>query len=143
MEGASRIRRDTAPAGYTTPPFPSLHWPPQDPRWSLYTLGDILRFTLLWTLIIYGLFHLGAAGIALLMQVGKKKSNWKFLWLVPIVYAIVAGVEALFAGSIVGLIVGASYTSGRFTMSTWVPFIWGWINVLVLIVSSFRIQGGL
>jgi hypothetical protein len=37
------------------------------------------------------------------MQVGKKKSNWKFLWLVPIVYAIVAGVEALFAGSIVGL----------------------------------------
>jgi hypothetical protein len=61
------------------------------------------RFTLLWTLIIYALFHLGAAGVALSMQVGKKRSNWKFLWMVPVVYLIVAGLEALFAGSIVGL----------------------------------------
>jgi hypothetical protein len=39
--------------------------------------------------------------------------------------------------------VGAVYFNGRFHMSTWIPFIWGWINVLVLIVSSFTIQGGL
>ena len=39
--------------------------------------------------------------------------------------------------------VGASYLAGNFTMSTWIPFVWGWVNVLVLIVSSFRMQGGL
>ena len=39
--------------------------------------------------------------------------------------------------------VGAVYTSGSFWMSTWIPFIWGWANVLVLIISSFSIQGGL
>lgn len=54
-------------------------------------------------MIIYALFHLGAAGIALAMQVGKRRSNWKFLWMVPIFYLVVAGLEALFAGSIVGL----------------------------------------
>jgi hypothetical protein len=41
------------------------------------------------------------------MQVGKGKqgliSNWKYLWLVPIGYVVVAGVEALVAGSIVGV----------------------------------------
>ena len=78
-----------------------------------------------------------------MMQVGKKKSNWKFLWLVPLLYAAVAGAEALLAGSLVGLVVGATYKAGAFTMSTWIPFIWGWVNVLILILSSFRIQGGL
>ncbi|KAK0646175.1 hypothetical protein B0T16DRAFT_458124 [Cercophora newfieldiana] len=143
MGPPSLIRRDSAPPGYTTPPFPSLHIPPQDPKWSLYTVSDIWRFTLLWTLILFGLFHLGAAGIAVLMQVGKRRSNWKYLWLVPLVYAMIAGVEAIMAGSVVGVIVGASYVAGNFTMSTWIPFVWGWVNVLVLIVSSFTIQGGL
>lgn len=38
---------------------------------------------------------------------------------------------------------GAVYNAGYFSMSTWIPFIWGWINVLVLIISSFTMQGGL
>jgi len=54
-------------------------------------------------LILFGLFHLGAAGIALLMQAGKRRSNWKYLWLVPLVYSLIAGVEAVMAGSVVGL----------------------------------------
>ncbi|KAK1828472.1 hypothetical protein QBC39DRAFT_416957 [Podospora conica] len=143
MEARSQVRRDTAPPGYTTPPFPSLHIPLQDPEFSLYTVRDIWRFTLLWTLILFGLFHLGAAGLALLMQTGKRRVNWKYLGVVPLAYGIVAGAEALMAGSIVGLIVGASYVAGKFTMSTWIPFVWGWVNLLVLIVSSFTIQGGL
>ncbi|KAK1751771.1 protein-S-isoprenylcysteine O-methyltransferase [Echria macrotheca] len=111
MEEPRQVRRDSAPPGYTTPPFPSLHIPPQDPQWSLYTVTDIWRFILLWTLILYGLFHLGAAGIALLMQVGKKRRNWRYLWLVPLAYIFVAGVEALMAGSVVGLIPTARSTS--------------------------------
>ena len=38
---------------------------------------------------------------------------------------------------------GAIYNSGAFQMSTWIPFTWALINLLVLIVSSFSIQGGL
>ncbi|KAM7223735.1 hypothetical protein V8F06_000751 [Rhypophila decipiens] len=139
----SPLRRNDAPPGYVTPPFPSLFWEPSNVKWNLYYLGDIWRFTLLWTLILFGLFHLGAAGTALLMQLGRRKSNWKFLWTVPLLYALVAGVEAIMAGSVVGLVVGATYIAGHFTMSTWIPFVWGWVNVLILIVSSFRISGGL
>lgn len=69
----------------------------------LYELDDMWKFTLYWTLILYGLFHLGAVGVAVLMQVGKRRSHWKYLWLVPLVYALIAGAEALIAGSVAGL----------------------------------------
>ncbi len=129
----------------------------------LCELDEMWKFTLFWTLILYGLFHLGAVGIAVLMQGGKRLSSWKYLWLVPLIYALIAGFEAILAGTLVGLVfvppmpaalplsadhapchsVGATYLVGNFAMSTWIPFVWGWVNVLVLIVSSFRIQGGL
>ncbi|KAL2156004.1 hypothetical protein VTH82DRAFT_748 [Thermothelomyces myriococcoides] len=141
-EAPSRVRRDI-PADYTVPPFPSLFWPPQSAKVILYELDEMWKFTLFWTLILYGLFHLGAVGVAVLMQGGKRMSSWKYLWLIPVVYALIAGAEALIAGTLVGLIVGATYLVGGFYMSTWIPFVWGWVNVLVLIVSSFRIQGGL
>lgn len=44
---------------------------------------------------------------------------------------------------IISFRLGAIYSSGSFRMSTWIPFVWALINVLVLIVSSFSIQGGL
>lgn len=86
-----------------SPPFPSLFWPPQKSAIKLYELDEMWKFTLFWTLILYGLFHLGAVGVAVLMQVGKRRSNWKYLWLVPLIYACIAGAEALIAGSVVGL----------------------------------------
>ena len=86
-----------------SPPFPSLFWPPQKSTIKLYELDEMWKFTLFWTLILYGLFHLGAVGVAVLMQVGKRRSNWKYLWLVPLIYACIAGAEALIAGSVVGL----------------------------------------
>ncbi|ORY69726.1 uncharacterized protein BCR38DRAFT_333831, partial [Pseudomassariella vexata] len=134
-------RRDP-PADYQPPAFPSLTWPPWEGPF-IYSIYHSWRFTLLWTLILYAIFHLGAASIALFMQIGKGRSTWKYLLAVPVVYAITAGVEALFAGSIVGVILGAVYHNGEFLMSTWIPFVWAWINVLVLVVSSFSIQGGL
>ncbi|KAL7626599.1 hypothetical protein AAE478_003371 [Parahypoxylon ruwenzoriense] len=99
------------PDGYHSPPFPSLCWPPQNPYCALYTVRDSWRYTLLWTLILYALFHLGAAGIALSMQIGKPRSVWKYLLAVPIIYALVAGAEALFTGSIVGLVYATSYST--------------------------------
>jgi hypothetical protein len=117
-------RRDSAPPGYQPPPFPSLHWPPQDPQWSLYTVGDVWRFTLLWTLVLYGLFHLGAAGVALLMQVDKRRSNWKYLWLVPLLYTAIAGVEAVMAGSVVGLMCVSCFRPWFLSLSVHIGACW-------------------
>jgi hypothetical protein len=68
----------------------------------IYSVYDSWRFTLNWTVILFVGFHLGAAAIALLMQAGKPRSIWTYLVAVPIVYTVVAGVEAVVAGSIVG-----------------------------------------
>lgn len=132
------------PAGYTPPPWPSLFWPPLEDRFVLYHLTDIWRFTLLWTFVMYACFHWAAVGIALIVQIGKRgKTNWKFLWTVPIIYSGIAAVEALVAGSVAGAMVGAIYRAAGWYMTTWVPFIWGWVNVFVLVVSSFSYAGGL
>lgn len=137
----------------------------------LYYVSDIYRYVVFWTLICVGAAHFFVATWAVLMQfhsaklrgaylstpVGRKltSKNRKLLgenpfsetlswvWLVPLVYIVLGGLEALFAGSIVGLILGAVYNAGYFRMSTWTPLLWGVINMLVLVVSSFRIQGGL
>lgn len=98
---------DGVPANYTVPRFPSLYWPPDQFPYTLQYLSDMWRFTVVWTVIIYAIFHLAAAGIALVMQADKLRTNWKYLWIVPLIYAFVAGAEALFAGSIVGLMLVA------------------------------------
>lgn len=116
---------DFRPPGYTTPPFPSLRWPPQEPETSLYTVYDAWRFTLLWTLILYAVFHAGAALLAVVMHLGQAGATrtvtgarvqrrqrirrlwWtarRVLWSIPIAYAAVAAVEAVLAGSIVGVV---------------------------------------
>jgi hypothetical protein len=61
----------------------------------LYFLDDIWRFTLLWTLIIYAVFHMTTAACAVLMQLGKGKQAFRWVWIIPITYAVIAGIEAL------------------------------------------------
>lgn len=138
--------RNPAPLDYVTPPFPSLYWPlhakPGIPNY-LYYSNDIWRYTLLWTLIIFAVFHWVVAAFAVVMQLGKGKNAWQYVWIIPLVYSLIAGVEALLAGSFVGLILGAVYNAGYFRMSTWIPLIWALINVMVLILASFSISGTL
>ncbi|PHH64689.1 hypothetical protein CDD81_4130 [Ophiocordyceps australis] len=135
------------PPGYQTPRFPSLNVRTLYDRtpqriYTLYHIDDVWRFTLVWTLIVYASFHLGAVVVAMLTH-GWKSSSWRYLWLVPLVYLVVAGLEALLAGSIVGLLLGAVYRAGYYEMNTWIPCTWGFINVFVLLVASFSYQGGL
>ncbi len=163
------------PLDYSTPSFPALYWPihvkPGIANY-LYYPHDIWRYTLLWTLIIFAVFHLAVAGFAVLMQLGKGKNAWKYAWIIPLAYSLIAGIEALIAGSAVGLMyvyltillwgisifldpfcvgnianlrasLGAVYNAGYFKMSTWIPFVWSLINVLPLTISSFSIQGAL
>lgn len=61
----------------------------------------------------------------------------------PVIYGFIGGIEALIAGNVTGGLLGGVYTAGFFRMSTWIPFTWGIINALVLILSSFAIQGGM
>lgn len=96
------------PATYSTPRFPSLNVQTlydttADKRYTLYYVLDVWRFTLMWTLVIYALFHMGAVLVAMFTH-GWKKSSWKYLWAVPVVYLVMAGLEAVMAGSIVGLV---------------------------------------
>lgn len=148
------------PADYLRPSFPSLYWPINPSRGEsqfLYYQSDIWRFTLYWTLLTYAVVHLAAALWAVLMQLrsalttkttplgapNKIRQTLVWVWVIPVVYLVVAGIEGVFAGSVVGLILGAVYNAGYFKMSTWMPLLWGLLNVSVLILSSFSIQGGL
>ncbi|GAB1738261.1 hypothetical protein KC333_g4002 [Hortaea werneckii] len=99
----------------------------------------MFKFTLYWTLICVVGVHMVAASYACAIQ----WKNWKVIWVVPIIYLIIGGVEAVIAGSVVGGVLGGVYSAGFFRMSTWIPLSWGVINAMVLILSSFAIQGGL
>ncbi|KAI7760392.1 hypothetical protein LZL87_008482 [Fusarium oxysporum] len=67
---------------------------------------------------------MGAVLIAMFTH-GWKKSSWRYLWAVPVIYLVIAGLEAVMAGSIVGLVLGAVYSAGYYEMNTWVPCTWG------------------
>lgn len=137
----------------------------------LYFLSDIYRYTLYWTLITIVAAHICVATWAMLMQFSSATQRRKYLnstegkalsgknrkllgenplaetlswvWIIPVVYIVIGASEAVLAGSLTGLVLGAIYNAGYFAMSTWTPLLWGVINMLVLVVSSFRIQGGL
>ncbi|KAK5102973.1 hypothetical protein LTS08_003776 [Lithohypha guttulata] len=140
------------PLSYDTPAFPSLYWPfdtnPATPKY-LYSLTDIWRFTLYWTLLTVPTAHILVAGWAVIMQFSTAYQRHRFLHHAPEGVALskknkkLLGTLALLSGSVVGLILGAIYNAGYFRMSTWTPLFWGMVNMLVLILGGFRVQGGL
>ncbi|KAL4764951.1 uncharacterized protein BDW70DRAFT_95175 [Aspergillus foveolatus] len=136
------MANNRVPINYVTPPFPSLYdpFPGRDNvAFYLYHTKDIWRFTLYWTLIFYIACHLAVAACSLVMQ-GR---NWKICLGIPIIYAVIGGIEAVVAGSIVGGMLGSVYEAGNFRMSTWIPIVWAGVNIMVVILSSFPMPGGL
>lgn len=96
------------PPNYRPPQFPSLNVrqlqdQTPDRNYTLFNTFDIWKFTVLWTLLTYIFFHLGAVLVAFFSH-GFNKGSWRFLWVVPILYLLIAGIEAIIAGSIVGLV---------------------------------------
>lgn len=96
------------PPGYQTPRFPSLNvqtiYDRSERRvYTLFYVRDVWRFTVLWTIIVYVLFHLAAVIIALSTH-GRRISTWKYLWVLPIIYIVIAGLQAVVTGSIVGAV---------------------------------------
>lgn len=95
------------PQGYRTPSFPSLNVKTlfdrtDDRQYTLYYLSDVWWYTMLWTLLIYEFFHSGAVLIAMFTH-GWTKSSWKYIWIVPVSYLLIAAIQAVISGSIVGL----------------------------------------
>jgi len=80
---------------------------------------------------------------SLIVSTSPVLSTLGWVWIIPVVYLTIGGIEAIISGSLVGLVAGAVYNAGYFKMSTWTPFLWGLVNCLVVILGSFRIQGGL
>lgn len=92
---------DPTPLSYEPPPFPSLYWPFPIGGTQiayLYDAHSIWRFTLYWTLICVVAIHIVAAGYAVVVQT----KNWKIIWIVPVVYVVIGGIEGLIAGNVVG-----------------------------------------
>lgn len=98
-----------APLDYTVPPFPSLYVPiigvPEAQNY-LYHLTDVWRFTLFWTLILYAGTHFIVAAFAVAVQ----WRNYRTMWVIPVGYMLVSGLEALLAGSLVGLVLVTPFT---------------------------------
>jgi hypothetical protein len=92
---------DPRPLSYEPPQFPGLYWPfPVSGTQTvyLYDAWSMFRFTLLWTLMDVIGIHLIAAMYAMAVQ----WRNWKLIWITPVVFGIIGGIEALIAGSVVG-----------------------------------------
>lgn len=90
-----------APDDYKIPPFPGLYsfqTAFTEPSY-LYHSRDIWRFTLFWTIIIFEGCYLAASTYAVVVQ----WRNWKTMWIAPLLYMFVAGIQAVLAGSVVGL----------------------------------------
>jgi CHASE2 domain-containing sensor protein len=92
---------DPRPLSYEPPKFPGLYWPfPVSGTQTvyLYDAWSMFRFTLLWTLVDVIGIHLIAAMYAMAIQ----WRNWKLIWITPVVFGVIGGIEALIAGSVVG-----------------------------------------
>jgi hypothetical protein len=129
------------PVGYVVPPFPSLHFPIGSPAYKasfLYYTNDIWRFTFLWSLIFSYAFHGGAAAVAI---AGHRKVIGS-LWIL-VVYGFIAGVYAALSGTISGFLLAATYRAGMFSMSTWIPFVWGLMMTLYLVITSYSMMASI
>jgi len=92
---------DTRPLSYVPPPFPSLYWPfpvGGTQTYYLYDSYSMWRFTLLWSIIAVIGVHLVAAAYACAMQ----WRNWKIIWVTPVLFGLIGGIEAIIAGNVVG-----------------------------------------
>lgn len=146
------VSSQNVPVGYTTPPFPSLYWPsyPLSSNFEsliLYYSFDIWKFTVFWSLILFGGFYLAAGILAVFNHVhngyrhGIAKSMLKetiagCLFLLAF-YLLIGLTQGFISGAVIGVLVLAIYKAGSLNMSTWIPFCWGVAEILFNVCTSY------
>lgn len=117
----------------------------------------IWKFTFYWTLILMSATFEACAALAmfaLLLARGaarrrdaaanagrrskfrvRRRPPFYLLLLFPVAMGAIATFVSLVSGTVVGFALAAVYSAGGFSMSTWVPFMWGMIQVVVLIIA--------
>lgn len=143
------------PIGYTTPKFPSIYWPlgPLKPKYEklfLYYSGDIWTFTVYWSMIffasfyslvgVWACFNILFKGLRLRRITNGKRSFVRRALSVVLLYVASGVTQGFLTGAIVGLMLQAIYRAGALTMSTWIPFCWGFGLILYHICSSYSIS---
>ncbi|KAG0259272.1 hypothetical protein DFQ27_004179 [Actinomortierella ambigua] len=125
------------PTDYVTPSWPSLYWPVTDPLGHgifMYYPRDIWLFTTYWTLLFIMSIYT-VAGIWAAIVFARRRYKWALI--LPLVFMVIGAGIAFVSGSLVGFAIAAIYNAGFYRMSTWVPFLWGLIQALVVIMGSY------
>ncbi|GCE97755.1 hypothetical protein ZYGM_004850 [Zygosaccharomyces mellis] len=130
----SFITNNDIPVGYETPSFPSLYWPVghKTSLHVIYDIGDIWKFTLYWSLI----FNFGLYAIAGFWASLSHRKQAGGLWIMAL-YCAYGGVQGIAGGTISGFLIGNIYSSGLFSMSTWIPFCCAVVQILYDFTVSF------
>ncbi|KAL7751400.1 hypothetical protein RI367_003260 [Sorochytrium milnesiophthora] len=124
------------PNDYTSPSWPSLYNPLNRQTTGgvfMYYREDIWRFSLIWSVVLFTVVY-GAAG-CWGYTVFFRRTRWAFL--LPVVFLFTAGLVGTLFGSIFGLVIAAVYNAGAFKMSTWTPFLWSLLQVLISVIGAY------
>ncbi|WOO82165.1 putative protein [Vanrija pseudolonga] len=78
-----------------------------------------------------------ASSVVRRRQRTRRRPPLYLVLIIPLLMGAIAAFVALVSGTVVGFALAAVYSSGGFSMSTWVPFMWALIQVVVLIISSY------
>lgn len=137
------------PIGYSSPPFPSLYWPTTSPYQSLflYYSFDIWKFTVFWSITLFGALYFVAGLLAVVNQISNNyrhqlqkpalKSTIVGCLLLVTVYLVLGLAQGFICGAVIGLLLLAIYKAGSLNMSTWIPLCWGIAGVLFNVCSLY------
>ncbi|CCF59406.1 hypothetical protein KAFR_0G03730 [Kazachstania africana CBS 2517] len=133
-------KEQSVPIGYITPKFPSLYWPigfdESFDNAFLYSVVDIWKFTLYWSLIFNGAFYVSAGAVACLTT--KKKSRSLLIFAT---YTVFGGLQGVIVGTVMGFLVGTIYRAGLFGMSCWIPMCCAVAQILYDVLVSYSTVG--
>ncbi|KAI8646703.1 hypothetical protein BD408DRAFT_336354 [Parasitella parasitica] len=115
------------PYGYRdAPAWPSLYWPFGSDFDPLNLIADIP----------HSLYYLHGIW-AFIMLARSRTLKWYVLITIPFIFVLGGSIASFVIGSIMGVALAFVYNSGFFVMSTWIPFLWALIHILVVVVGSY------
>ncbi|KAI9283069.1 hypothetical protein BC943DRAFT_343960 [Umbelopsis sp. AD052] len=115
------------PYGYKeAPPWPSLYWP-FGPNFNPLSLIADIPHSLYYMKGIWAYF----------MFLKSHTFKWYMLVLIPLVFVLAGCLSSFIIGSVVGVVLSIIYNAGFFVMSTWIPFLWALIQVLIVVIGSY------